>query len=168
MKKLFLLIVMLLSLAGVSSAEEMNAEAQSAFSTLKSVGYFATGGVGFAGTISPGEKALNVILKQEKSSSLLQDLLKQGNLAGQMYALAGLLRCDKEAFNKVITPYLSEKATVPTMRGCLASTEPVSVVAERLKISIHPTPTQTKAPKKPAATPNPKSAGQPGKSSGQV
>ena len=65
---------------------------------------FAIGGTGEAGTLSPGEKDLDVILQEKESESALYALAVSNSGSGGLYGLFGLklLNSDKypEAFKK--------------------------------------------------------------------
>ena len=119
-------------------AVQLDAKGEAAYTTLKSVPMFATGGIGFAGTKSDGEKALRILLKQKQAEDALQSLLKEANPAGQMYALVGLKSLHSDAFEKAVAPFLTEKTKIKTMYGCMRDEETVAKVAADIRKGNHP------------------------------
>jgi hypothetical protein len=69
-----------------------------AFQTLRRANIFNLGGFGFVLTMTEEEKAFHVLLDSRNSIVLFKRLLNEGNPEGQMYALYGLYREDREAF----------------------------------------------------------------------
>jgi hypothetical protein len=87
---------------------------------------FAFGGVGFAGTISQGEKAFRVVFSSTNALELFEGILANGTPAGRLYALCGIRRLAPSRFTA-----LSEnvpQGKVLRMSGCLATEEDVSAV----------------------------------------
>jgi len=54
---------------------------------LQSTGSFALGGIGVAGTMSAGERALREVLKNQDAVARLEALLPSASPAGKLYAL---------------------------------------------------------------------------------
>jgi hypothetical protein len=73
-----------------------------AFQTLSRAKIFNLGGLGFVLTMTEEEKAFHVLLDSPNSIVLFKRLLNEGNPEGQMYALYGLYREDKEAFKSEV------------------------------------------------------------------
>jgi hypothetical protein len=94
-------------------------EAAEADSTLRKVTTFAVGGVGVAGTMSEGERALRELLKQSDAAARLQRVLPEATPAAQLYALLGLRACDREVYQGALARYRRRDATVQTMSGCI-------------------------------------------------
>ena len=137
--KNWLMAVCLFLLVGVSAqADELDAEGKTAYATLKSVPFFATGGIGYAGTTSKGELALRILLKQKQAEGVLHLLLKEANPTGQMYALAGLKSAYPKDFDKAVVPFLTAKTKVKTMQGCLGYKQTVAAVAENIRKGNYP------------------------------
>jgi hypothetical protein len=91
---------------------------------LQSAGSFALGGVGVAGTMSAGERALREVLKQPDAVARLEALLPNASPAGKLYALLGLRIRDRAAYERALEKYRSTDAAVETARGCMLSHEP--------------------------------------------
>jgi hypothetical protein len=115
-----------------------NAKHEAACAVLKDAAYFAIGGVGFAGATSEGETALRTLLGQPQAEARFEALLDDKNTspAGKLYALLGLkLRGAQQQsrFEQHLRAFLTSKANVPIMRGCLRSSEPVADVARGIR-----------------------------------
>jgi hypothetical protein len=91
---------------------------------LQSVGSFALGGIGVAGTMSSGERALREILKNHDAVARLEALLSSASPAGKLYALLGLRIRDRAAYERALEKIRATDATVETARGCILSREP--------------------------------------------
>jgi len=81
---------------------------------LESAGTFALGGVGVAGTMSAGERALREVLKQPDAVARLEALLPNASPAGKLYALLGLRIRDRAAYARALEKCRSTDATVAT------------------------------------------------------
>jgi hypothetical protein len=90
---------------------------------LQSAGSFALGGVGVAGTMSSGERALREVLKQPDAVARLEALVPNASPAGKLYALLGLRIRDRAAYERALEKCRSTDATVETARGCMLSRE---------------------------------------------
>ena len=84
---------------------------------------FALGGVGVAGTMSAGERALRDVLKEPDAVTRLQRLLPDASPAGQLYALLGLRIRDRAAYQKALEKLRVNDVKVQTARGCMLSQE---------------------------------------------
>jgi hypothetical protein len=91
--------------------------------TLRSVDSFAIGGVGVAGTMSAGERALRQILKEPDAVSRLESLIPNATAAGKLYALLGLRARDRAAYERALETCRSTDAKVQTARGCILQQE---------------------------------------------
>ena len=91
---------------------------------LQSAGSFALGGVGVAGTMSSGERALREVLKNPDAVARLEALLPNASPAGKLYALLGLRIRDRAAYERALEKCRTIDATVETARGCMLSREP--------------------------------------------
>ena len=97
---------------------------------LRSVSYFAFGGVGVAGTISQGEVAFRQVLQGPTAKENFLLLLKTGNPQGKCYALVGLRATDMKRFEADVAAFEDIQTPVDTIGGCIAETLPMrSVVA---------------------------------------
>ena len=90
---------------------------------LQKAGSFAMGGVGVAGTMSAGERALRQILKEEDAVSRLEVLIANASPAGQLYALLGLRSRDRIAYQRALEKLKTIDLKVETMRGCILQRE---------------------------------------------
>jgi hypothetical protein len=90
---------------------------------LQSAGSFALGGVGVAGTMSAGERALRETLKQPDAVARLEGLLPTASPAGKLYALLGLRVRDHAAYQRALDKCREVDAKVETARGCMLSQE---------------------------------------------
>lgn len=116
-------------LAGNAPLQAAEPEAES---TLRNTTSFALGGVGVAGTMSQGERALREILKQPDAISRLESLLPQASPAGQLYALLGLRAQDRDAYQRASIKYGQRDGNVETMRGCILQREPFRTLAKQI------------------------------------
>jgi hypothetical protein len=91
---------------------------------LQSSGSFALGGIGVAGTMSSGERALREVLKNQDAVARLEALLPGASPAGKLYALLGLRIRDRAAYERALAKCRTTDATVETARGCMLSREP--------------------------------------------
>lgn len=85
---------------------------------------FALGGIGVAGTMSGGERALREILKESDVTARLEKLALTGSPAGRLYALLGLRIRDRAAYERALEKCRTLDAKVETARGCMISQEP--------------------------------------------
>jgi hypothetical protein len=107
-----------------ASAEFVRAEKQAApEAVLQKTGMFALGGIGVAGTMSEGERALREILKQPDALARLDALVSSGSTAGKLYALLGLRIRDRAASARALEKCRTIDAKVETARGCIISQE---------------------------------------------
>jgi hypothetical protein len=90
---------------------------------LQRAGSFAMGGVGVAGTMSAGERALRQVLKEPDPVSRLENMIPNATPAGKLYALLGLRTRDRAAYERALEMCRSTDAKVETARGCMLSQE---------------------------------------------
>jgi hypothetical protein len=90
---------------------------------LQKAGSFAMGGVGVAGTMSAGERALRQILKEPDAVWQLERMIPGATPAGKLYALLGLRARDRAAYERALETCRSTYAKVETARGCILSQE---------------------------------------------
>ena len=81
------------------------------------------GGVGVAGTMSAGERALRQILKEPDAVLQLERMIPNATPAGKLYALLGLRARDRAAYQRALEMCRSTDAKVETARGCILSQE---------------------------------------------
>ena len=76
--------------------------------------------------------AFRSVLLSEDAARTFHDLLDEGTLPGQLYALAGLYLTDADGFWVEITPYRESPTMVCTFFGCIRGEQPVSDLAEEM------------------------------------
>ena len=91
--------------------------------SLSNVGTFALGGVGVAGTMSAGERALRALLNQPDAVAQLEALVSSASPAGKLYGLLGLRLRDRAAYARALEKCRAIEANVETARGCMLSQE---------------------------------------------
>ena len=91
--------------------------------SLQGAGSFALGGIGVAGTMSAGERALREVLKNQDAVARLEAILPSASPAGKLYALLGLRIRDRAAYERALHKCRATDATVETARGCMLSRE---------------------------------------------
>ncbi len=84
---------------------------------------FALGGIGVAGTMSEGERALRELLRGSDALMRLDRLLSTAGPAGQLYALLGLRLKDRAAYDRAVSKMRATDAKVQTARGCMIDME---------------------------------------------
>jgi hypothetical protein len=100
---------------------------------LRSISYFAFGGVGVAGTTSQGEVAFRQVLQSPTAKENFLLLLKTGNPQGKCYALAGLRASDRKRFEADVAAFEKDQTPVDTIGGCIAVTLPMSGVVANIR-----------------------------------
>jgi hypothetical protein len=101
--------------------------------TLRKTGSFALGGVGVAGTMSEGERALRELLKEPDAIARLENALPNSSPAGRLYALLGLRLRDRPAYQRALEKYRANNATVQTMRGCILQQESFAQLIKQIE-----------------------------------
>jgi hypothetical protein len=91
--------------------------------SVESTGSFALGGIGVAGTMSSGERALREVLKQPDAAARLEAVLPNASPAGKLYAILGLRIRDRAAYERALEKCRGIDAKVETARGCMLSRE---------------------------------------------
>jgi hypothetical protein len=104
-----------------------------AASSLAHENVFALGGVGYAGTMSSGEKDLRAVLKKADAVEQLQSLLKDASPAGQLYALLGLRLRDRPAYEKAVPEFRKRSDAVSTMHGCIVMKEKMDSIVQQIE-----------------------------------
>jgi hypothetical protein len=73
--------------------------------------------------MSEGERNLRAILQRPDASQQLQAALTHSTLAGELYILVGLRRCDPAACQKIFGSLPRPNNDVEVARGCMISRE---------------------------------------------
>jgi hypothetical protein len=116
--RVFLTVAVLLVL-GINRSEATQSGAAEA--ALEKASLFALGGIGAAGTMSPGERALREILANRDAIARMERLLTTATPAGRLYALLGLRLKDRALYNRGVEQLRPTDAKVETARGCMLS-----------------------------------------------
>ncbi len=117
---------------GPAQAKPTLEEAQKAYEGLVAVQSFAFGGVGFAGTISQGEKAFRTVLASTNGLSLFRKALARGTTEAKLYALCGVHRLDPRSFESASRDLVSANPKVSTITGCLVGREEAATVVKQI------------------------------------
>jgi hypothetical protein len=89
------------------------------YETLRNAETFAAGHVGRAGSTSDAEAALFNLLSEPDPAPMLNRLLSEATMPGQLYALWGLAVLRSSDFDKAVKKYVSASEHVQTQNGCL-------------------------------------------------
>ena len=103
-----------------------------AYEQLLSTRTFAFGGIGFAGTISEGEKAFRIVAESPNALDLFETLLQNGRAEGRLYALCGIRKLARPSFEAQARTLVDAEPRIITMSGCLLSEELSSNVVARI------------------------------------
>ena len=115
------------AVVSLRAEEPFDAETKAAMSEIRSSSFFAFGGVGEVGSISPGDKGLCVLIQKKARAALLK-LTNGRNENARLYGLAGLRYLNTPDYKKAAEAMMASKASVETFQGCMAATLPVSTV----------------------------------------
>jgi hypothetical protein len=110
---------------------------QNACEQLLNIKCFAFGGVGYAGTTSPGEIAFRAMLASTNALVLFETTLSHGTDEAKLYALCGIRRLDEKSFDASAKALKEADRKVRTMSGCLVAEEKASVVIQRIADGIY-------------------------------
>jgi hypothetical protein len=105
---------------------------QNACEQLFNIKCFAFGGVGYAGTTSPGEMAFRTVLESTNALELFETTLSNGTVEAKLYALCGIRSLNKKSFNASAKALKEADPKVTTMSGCLVTEEKASAVIQRI------------------------------------
>jgi hypothetical protein len=94
--------------------------------------YFAFGGVGFAGTTSPGELGFRQVLNGPDAGTRFEEGFSGATIEGKLYALCGLRATHRSAFDRYVVDLRSDTNQVMTMSGCTGMHEPIKTVVQRI------------------------------------
>ena len=94
-----------------------------ASSGIQHANVFALGGVGYAGVMSDGEKALRATLAEADATKRLETMFLGATDAGRLYILVGLRMRDRSVYRRVLALCSDHENMVQTMRGCIGDHE---------------------------------------------
>jgi hypothetical protein len=133
MKRASLAFVVCTSILGLAPAVEADVDASRPAASLARENAFALGGVGYAGTMSGGEKDLRAILTQPDAVQQLQSLLQDASPAGQLYALLGLRLRDRPAYEQAVPAFRNRSDVISTMHGCILMKEKMDAIVKQIE-----------------------------------
>ena len=114
---------------------------------LEKAGMFAFGGIGVAGTMSHGERALREILEKPQAIERLERLLTNATPAGQLYALVALRLKDRALYDRAVQKLRSIDTKVETAHGCMLSQESFADLVKEIERGQYDTFLERKWPK---------------------
>ena len=117
----------------LSAGPAQAAEPGTGETVLQKTDMFALGGIGVAGTMSQGERALRELLRGSDALIRLDRLLSTASPAGQLYALLGLRLKDRAAYDRAVVKMRTTDAKVQTARGCMIDTEAFSDLVKEIE-----------------------------------
>lgn len=126
----FILSVTVLLLATISASGQADGDP---VATLQQVSVFAVGGVGIAGTMSEGERALRAVLQGPAATKQLEALISSATPAGQLYALLGFRVHDRDAYARALSVFPKVDTQVETIGGCIVSHVPFRELRKRIE-----------------------------------
>lgn len=100
--------------------------------SLLKVKSFAFGGIGIAGTISPGEVSFRGILDRPDALALFRTVLAKGSAEAALYALCGIRALDRAAFEAAADPLRKRNPEVETIGGCMISHQKAAGVIKNI------------------------------------
>ncbi len=108
-----------------------------AYHQLLAAKLFSIGGIGYAGVISPYEKAMRILLKEKSAGEACRRLLTEAKPVGRLYALWGLRVTNHEIFRAEARKYRQSPdsvGTVKTMSGCIERDRPIRDVIGDIEV----------------------------------
>lgn len=108
-------------------------ETGQACENLISIKLFALGGVGYAGSISEGEKCFRLLTGATNGLAMFKMVLTNGTPEAQMYALAGIRLMAPKDFDDCAAPVIAANKNVNEMEACFASVETASNVVSKIR-----------------------------------
>ncbi len=117
---------------GPANVKPTPEEVRKASESLVVTRLFAFGGVGEAGTVSPGEKAFRTVVASAKAVSLFRTTLARGTPEAKLYALCGLRRLDPRSFKAASKDLVTANPKVTTMTGCIVWHEQAATLVKKL------------------------------------
>jgi hypothetical protein len=100
---------------------------------LQKVEHFAFGGVGIAGTTSPGEIAFARVLNGKSARTDFVEATEKGTPAAKCYGLVGLRVTDPSAFEQAAQRLAARNDEVQTMAGCMMMKESIGAVIASIR-----------------------------------
>ena len=107
-------------------AAKLGAKAAKAYEILKLAARFEDVAVGADGATPDSYESFILLLGETEADAAFKQLLREGKIAGQMYALCGLWFTDPVAFKHEVERYRTMDQMVETLMGCSLSHQQVS------------------------------------------
>ena len=105
--------------------------------TLRKTELFALGGIGAAGAMSEGERALREVLKESDVAARLERLLSEASPAGRLYALLGLRLRDRPVYERGLQKLRTTDGKVQTARGCILQQESFGDLVKEIERGLY-------------------------------
>ncbi len=99
---------------------------------LSKVDIFAFGGIGYAGTISRGERDYKLIFSRTSAEADFERLFAVGNAQAKAYALVGIRALDQKRFTQISRSLRNSKEEVITESGCIVEHQPFGALLKRI------------------------------------
>ena|SRR5579872_657484 len=128
-------LVMLFALLTIQAVAQTNTAPDPDFDRLVKVHMYAFGGVGFAGTISQGEKDYRAILARPTALADFERLFAAGTPEAKAYALVGIHALDPDKFEELARSVRDSNLELQTAEGCILSKKRLSSVIDGMKQS---------------------------------
>jgi hypothetical protein len=110
------------------------ADTSSALAELEKVEALSFGGIGVAGTRSPGDKLFRELAAAPEKTALFHTLWEKGNNQAKCYALIGLYWVRDPDADRLAEQLVLSRASVATIRGCIVGThEQVATFVDFIK-----------------------------------
>lgn len=110
--------------------EKLSAQGKEAYQRLLEAKTFEEGLIGFAAQLSQNVKSFNDLLEEKDADAAFKSLLKNAEIAGQLYALSGVFYTDNEYFQEVVKEYQDSETEVSRMSGCEISNDKVKNIVK--------------------------------------
>jgi hypothetical protein len=123
----------LIFFASVTAFASLLPAAEQDVAELIGVEFFAAGGVGFVGTISPGERTFKKIYAEKNNLEQFVLVYGRGNNAARMYALVAFYRLNRPLYEHLKAQYRGSTIAVATMAGCIRDEDGVGDMITRLE-----------------------------------
>ena len=121
----------------MAATAEEKAEVPVEVQTLSKATIFAFGGVGFAGSISAGEKQYRKVMEMPQPLPWLRLIAVSGTPEAKLYALCGIHTLDKGAFEAHVALLKKANPTVNTMSGCCMEHMKAAMVIQLISTGLY-------------------------------
>ena len=128
-------LVMILALLLTSGFAQTADAPDAAFDRLVKTNMYAFGGVGFAGTVTQGEKDYRTIAARPTAVADFERLFAAGTPEAKAYALVAIHALSPEKFEELSRPLRDSNIELQTAQGCILSKKRLSSVINGLQQS---------------------------------